>query len=191
MFSFILILLNSVSLYKESGDKANSTGQRIAEEVMRWRKKDNYNPPMGLQSRTRPNWILIKNTSMLRDLLTSLFRPPWERDTRGRATPPPCECSPRVFERVVEFQLDVVIIMSDLPARHDGPMVDDPPGPREEIPNTPWARPRGLFLPPSWYQVVSHGVSGLQDEILSTHQNVSRYSFAYIYCIYLSFFLSF
>lgn len=42
-----------------------------------------------------------------------------------------------------------------------------------------------LFLLPSWYQVVSHGVSGLQDEILPTDHDVSRHSLAYIYLSFL------
>jgi len=56
-------------------------------------------------------------------------------------------------------------------------MVDDPPELQEENIHHPANKrvPR-LFLPPSWYRVVSHGVSGLQDEILSTDQDVSRHS---------------
>lgn len=51
-------------------------------------------------------------------------------------------------------------------------MVDDPPGPQRRYPPR---RVREPFLPPSWYRVVSHGVSGLQNEILSSDHDVSRH----------------
>lgn len=72
--------------------------------------------------------------------------------------------------------------MRDPPARHDGRWLMTPldlrrrrcPPPRERT------GPQRLFLPPSWYRVVSHGISGLQDEILSTittcHATASRTS---------------
>lgn len=86
--------------------------------------------------------------------------------------------------------------MRDPPARHDGRWLMTPLDPRRgeirttTIMTTPRTNgsPR-LFLPPSWYRVVSHGVSGLQDEILSTDHDVSRHNLAYIY-ISLSYSLS-
>lgn len=78
--------------------------------------------------------------------------------------------------------------MRDPSARHDGRWLMTPLDPRRgeirttTIMTTPRTNgsPR-LFLPPSWYRVVSHGVSGLQDEILSTDHDVSRHNLAYIY----------
>lgn len=77
--------------------------------------------------------------------------------------------------------------MRDPPARHDGRWLMTPLDLRRgkirttTIMTTPRTNgsPR-LFLPPSWYRVVSHGVSGLQDEILSTDHDVSRHSLAYL-----------
>lgn len=70
--------------------------------------------------------------------------------------------------------------MRDPPARRDGWWLMTRLNPRRRNIHHPAnERVPRLFLPPSWYWVVSHGVSGLQDEILSTDHDVSRHSFAY------------
>lgn len=70
--------------------------------------------------------------------------------------------------------------MRDPPVRRDGRwLMTRLNSRRRNIHHPANERVPRLFLPPSWYRVVSHGISGLQDEILSTDQDVSRHSFAY------------
>lgn len=78
--------------------------------------------------------------------------------------------------------------MRDPPARRDGRWLMTRLNPRRRNTHHPAnERVPRLFLPPSWYRVVSHGVSGLQDEILSTDHDVSRHSFAVSFSFSLSF----
>lgn len=81
--------------------------------------------------------------------------------------------------------------MRDPPARRDGRWLMTRLNLRRRNTQHPAnERVPRLFLPPSWYRVVSHGVSGLQDEILSTDHDVSRHSLAYPSLLSLSLTLS-
>jgi len=115
---------------------------------------------------------------MLRDLLTSLFYPPY---TRWGATGAESERAGSSTSRAESCRVSIRCgHNNDPPVRRDGRWLMTRLNPRRRNTHHPANKrvPR-LFLPPSWYRVVSHGVSGLQDEILSTDHDVSRHSFAY------------